>query len=100
MHIEKVQRGELFSKKVIKLLSQLLTFLLLFGDKGEPSCNLGYCHMCLPLPFWHNTTILFTFTDVMYKSQSISESKICCDILIPKPQAMKGVALHRIFVLC
>lgn len=56
--------------------------------------------MCLPLPFWRNTTLLLTPTHIMYESQSISESEIYCDILILKPQAMKGVAQHRIFVLC
>lgn len=100
MHIEKVQKRELFSKNIINYLPKLLTILLLFEDEREPSCNLGYCCMCPPLPFWHNTTLLLTFANAMYKSQSISESKICCDILTPKPQAMKGVALQRIFVLC
>lgn len=100
MHVEKVQKGGLFSKHVINYLSKVLILLLLFEDEGEPSCILGYCCMCQPLPFGHNTTLLFTFTNVMNKSQSISESKICCDILTPKPQAMKGVAVHRIFVLC
>lgn len=56
--------------------------------------------MCLLSPPWHNTMLLLTLTDVMYNFQSISESKICYDILIPKPQAMRGVALNRIFVLC
>lgn len=51
------------------------------------------------LLLWYNITLLLTFTNAMYKSQSISENKIYCDILIPKPQAMKGVALYWIFVL-
>lgn len=100
MRIEKAQKGELFSNKVINSLPKLLTLLLLLGDQGQPSCNLGYCCLCLPLPFCHNTTLLLPGTNVTFKSQSISDSKICCDILIPKPQAMKGVAAHRIFVFC
>ena len=91
---------DFFSKHVINYLPKVLILLPLFRDKGGPSCILGHCRMCQPLLFGYNTTPLFTFTNVMNKSQSISESKIGCDILTPKPQAIEGVAVHRIFVLC